>query len=458
MPPGTEIIVTHANAPLTVEGRRRLIERCRTRPIAHVAAEMGISRATASKWVNRYEQFGDLGLLDRSSTPMRQPTATDSPTVTRIEEMRRTHKRSAARIEFELAREGARVSRRTISRILVQLGLNRRRFIDPTGETNREPQRIVAERPGHMVHVDVKKAGRIPDGGGWRVHGRDSPEARAVERTKQRGARRGYVYLHSAVDGNTRLAFTEALEDEKGATAAGFLDRARIWFAEHGITSIERIVTDNGACYRSAVFTDAVLPARHQRITPYTPQHNGKVERYNRILAEEFLYARTWRSEQERADGLLLWNLHYNYHRPHGAHDGQPPASAAPLAVNNVVASYTCAGVVGWSSASAASRLTLQQRPRCDGLGQGHDHGGADQHAQPKRIQVGDAVGQRPVVSGDDRSGEFIRFDRGLKAHLRQRSHKDRLQRVMERSFVLQELLAQRLVVARLRGEVDANP
>lgn len=331
----------HRNAPLTLEGRRRLVERCRTRPIAHVAAEMGISRATASKWVNRYRAFGDLGLFDRSSTSLRQPTATSGTVVRRIEWMRREHKWSAARIAFELEQEGVPLSRRTVTRLLGQLRLNRRRFIDPTGETNREPQRIIAERPGHMVHIDVKKVGRIPDGGGWRIHGRGSPEARAVERTKKRGTRRGYVYLHSAIDGHTRLAYTEALDDEKGATAAGFLERAKTWFAAHGIATIERIVTDNGACYRSKAFAEAARPARQQRITPYTPRHNGKVERYNRILAEEFLYARTWHSERERADGLVLWNQHYNYHRPHGAHHGQPPASATPVAVNNVLASYS---------------------------------------------------------------------------------------------------------------------
>lgn len=258
----------HANAPLTVEGRRRLVERCRTRPIAHVAAEMGVSRATASKWVNRYRQFGEIGLMDRSSTPLGQPTATDPMVIIRIEHMRRQHKWSAARIEFELDSDGITLSRRTVSRILLQLGLNRRSFIDPNGESNRETQRIIAERPGHMVHVDVKKVGRIPDGGGWRVHGRDSPESRAVERTKRRGTRRGYVYLHSAIDGHTRLAYTEALDNEKGLTAAEFLERAKRWFAAHGIATIERIVTDNGACYRSRVFSEALLPGRHQRITP----------------------------------------------------------------------------------------------------------------------------------------------------------------------------------------------
>lgn len=331
----------HANAPLTVEGRNRLIQRCHTRPIAHVAAEMGISRATASKWVNRYKQYGELGLVDRSSTPVHQPTATPARLAKRIEAMRREHKWSASRIAFELSQEGAPVSRRTITRLLAQLGLNRRKFIDPNGETNREPQKILAKRPGHMVHLDVKKSGRIPEGGGWRVHGKNSAEAKAVARTKKRGAKTGYVYLHSAIDGYSRLAYTEALPDEKAVTAVAFLDRARAWFAAHGIARIERIVTDNGSCYRARAFADATGESRHQRITPYTPRHNGKIERYNRILAEEFLYARTWQSEQERAAALEVWNRHYNYHRPHGAHDGQPPASATPSRVNNVVASYS---------------------------------------------------------------------------------------------------------------------
>ena len=333
--------MTHANAPLTREGRKRLVERCRTRPISHVAAEMGISRATASKWVNRYRSFGEIGLLDRSSAPVRQPTATPPETISQIEQLRRERKWPASRIAFELHADGVTVSRRTISRHLVLLGLNRRAFIDPNGETNREVKTITAKHPGHMVHLDVKKVGRIPDGGGWRVHGKDSPEARAAARAKTRGARAGYAYLHSAIDGNTRLAYTESLENEQAATAVAFLDRARDWFAKHGIVKIERIITDNGACYRSAHFAAALNGAEHRRTRPYTPKHNGKVERYNRILAEEFLYARTWTSENQREKALEAWNLHYNYHRPHGAHGGKPPASATPQRVNNVVASYS---------------------------------------------------------------------------------------------------------------------
>lgn len=302
---------------------------------------MGISRQCASKWVNRYRQFGELGLQDRSCAPRRQPTATPVEVVMRIEQWRREHKWSAARIAFELQAEGVRISRRTVTRHLARLGLNRRRFLDPTGASNRKPRKIIARRPGHMVHVDVKKVGRIPDGGGWRAHGRGSPAAKAVARAKHTGAPGGYVYLHSAVDGFSRLAYTEALPDETAATAVAFLRRARAFFAAHGITHLERIVTDNGACYRAHDFATVLQGAQHQRITPYTPRHNGKVERYNRILAEEFLYARTWTSEQQRADALQVWNIHYNYHRPHTAAGNRPPASRLPAGVTNVQASYT---------------------------------------------------------------------------------------------------------------------
>ncbi|GAB1333331.1 hypothetical protein ACE1SV_76700 [Streptomyces sennicomposti] len=149
-----------------MEGRRRLVDRCRTRPIAHVAAEMGISRACASKWVNRYRRHGELGLEDRSSAPHHQPTATPSEILNLAEELRRTHKWSAARIAFESSQAGMPIGRRTVTRHLAEIGLNRRRFIGPDGEANRQSRKIHARRPGHMIHVDVKKVGRIPDGGG----------------------------------------------------------------------------------------------------------------------------------------------------------------------------------------------------------------------------------------------------------------------------------------------------
>lgn len=288
----------HRNAPLSVEGRRRLVVRCQTAR-SRTSPPRWASRQCASKWGNRYRRHSEAGLLDRPSVPHQQPTATHAEVVARIERLRRRRKYSARRIAPELATEGITISARTVSRHLVHLGLNRRRFLDPTGTTNRTPRKIIARWPGHMVHLDVKKVGQIPTGGGWRVHGRGSERAKQATRGRTRGQRARYTYLHSAIDGHSRLAYTEALPDEKASTAIAFTHRTRAFFAAHGIIHIHihRIVTDNGACYKAHDFAQALHGARHQRITPYTPRHNGKIERYNRILADEFLYARTWTSE-----------------------------------------------------------------------------------------------------------------------------------------------------------------
>jgi transposase InsO family protein len=262
--------------------------------------------------------------------------------VARIEELRRSRKWSAAQIAGELAVEGHKVSVRTVGRWLERLGINRRRDLDPTGARNRAPGKIVARYPGHMVHLDVKKVGRIPDGGGWRAHGRDSAQARSVERAKAKGTRAGYVYLHSAIDGYSRLAYTEALGDETAHATIAFLRRAAAFFAAHGIARITRVVTDNGANYRATAFTTAVraVASRHQRTRPYTPRHNGKVERYNRILTEELLYARVWTCEAERTNAIAIWNIHYNYHRGHTTAAGRPPATRLHHTVTNVTPSY----------------------------------------------------------------------------------------------------------------------
>jgi transposase InsO family protein len=334
--------MSHRNAPLTPAGRLRLVQRCRYRPIAHVAAEAGVSRQCLSKWVQRYRRDGDGGLEDHSSAPGRRPTALAPEVVAEIERLRRDKKWSARLIVVELAEQGHQVSVATVSRWLVRLGLNRRGWLDTDGEPLRQPGKIVARYRGHMVHLDVKKAGRIPDGGGWRVHGRGSAQHKANDRAKAAGARAGYVYLHSAIDGFSRLAYTEHLPDETARTAIGFWARARAFFAVHGITRITRVVTDNGSCYRSKAFARATGHAsRHQLIKPYTPKHNGKVERYNRILAEELLYARPFTSEAQRAAAVEVWNIHYNYHRPHTAAGNQPPAQRLGLGVTNVVRSYT---------------------------------------------------------------------------------------------------------------------
>ena len=203
--------MTRRNAPLTPQGRYQLVMRVQAgRPIAHVAAEAGIARATLSKWVARYRQGGVPELEDRSSAPFHCPARTSAETVDLIEHWRRTHKWSARRISHELAVRGTVVSVRTMTRWLDRAGLNRRRDIDPTGQTNRVSKPIPARFPGHMIHLDVKKIGRIPPGGGWRAHGRGTPKAKASKRGK--GARIGYTYLHTAIDGFSRLAYTEALD------------------------------------------------------------------------------------------------------------------------------------------------------------------------------------------------------------------------------------------------------
>ena len=219
----------------------------------------------------------------------------------------------------------------TVHRWLVRLGISRLRDLDVTGGSNRQIRRIQAREPGHMVHLDVKKIGTIPDGGGWRVHGRGSDGDRHARRQKV-----GYRYFHTAVDGYSRPAYTEALPNEQGPTAAAFLGRARAFFAAHSISTIKRVITDNGPCYRSWAFAGALpTEAQHRRIRPLRPQTNGKAERYHRTLAAEFAYARPWTSEAERSDWLHRWNIHYNYHRTHTprsetSHQPQPPHTASP--------------------------------------------------------------------------------------------------------------------------------
>lgn len=334
---------SHANAVHTPEGRYRLVRRCEHRPLAHVAAEAGISRACLAKWRRRFEADGLEGLQDRSSAPHRRPTITSPAVVELIDTWRREHHWSARAIRTELTAHGHDVSLATVGRWLKRLGISRLRDLDPDGSSNRVTGKITAAFPGHMVHMDVKKAGRIPDGGGHRAHGRASAQNRAVQRAKTAGARAGYVFLHSMVDGYSRLAYTESLTDEKASTTIGFYARARAFFAAHGIDHVVTVVTDNGANYRAKEFARVIAAsaARQQRIRPYTPRHNGKVERYNRTLASEVLYTRIWRSEDERTAAIQRWNIHYNYHRDHTAIGDRPPAALLSARVTNVMSQNT---------------------------------------------------------------------------------------------------------------------
>ncbi|MFJ6785613.1 IS481 family transposase [Streptomyces yangpuensis] len=317
--------MSHRNARLTVHGRRILVERVLAgRPVAHVAAEMGISRPTAHKWVRRWKSEGDVGLADRSSRPGRTPHRTPAAVEERVCDLRRTRKLGPARIGPIVGLPPS-----TVYRILTRHRLNRPAWLDrPTGTVIRRYER---GRPGELVHVDVKKLGRIPDGGGHRVLGRDA--GRPV-----RGM--GFDYIHSAVDDHSRLAYSEIHPDEKVATCAGFLARAATFFHRHGITRIERVLTDNAWAYRKGLAWKAVLAdlgAVGKLTRAYRPQTNGKVERFNRTLLDEWAYLRPYTSNDERTAALTDFLHTYNHHRCHTALGGHPPISR----VNNPAGQYT---------------------------------------------------------------------------------------------------------------------
>lgn len=301
------------------------------RPAAHVAAEMGISRATAYKWLARFRAEGVQGLADRSSRPRTSPSRTAPATEAAIVALRRDRRLGPARIAGILG-----LNPSTVHRVLARHGMPRLAWLDrPTGEPVRRYER---PRPGELVHIDVKKLGRLRDGGGWRFAGRDSLERRRA----RAGARIGYEYVHCAIDDHTRLAYAEIHPDERADTCAAFLRRAAAWFADHGITRIERVMTDNALAYRrSRAWRDALagIGADARFTRRYRPQTNGKAERFNRTLLEEWAYARPFRSGSERADALPDWLHTYNHHRTHTSLNGQPPISR--LAVNNLMGHYT---------------------------------------------------------------------------------------------------------------------
>lgn len=320
--------MSHANAPLTPEGRRRLCERVDAgRPIAHVAAEAGISRQCLSKWYGRWVD-GDADLGDRSSRPFGSPMRTPAAVVTAIEVLRRTRKFGPARIAHELARRGVQVAASTVHRVLVRLGLSRLRDLDrPTGERARRARRYERAAPGELVHTDVKKLGVIRDGGGWWAHGRGSAQDKAAHR----GPRVGYDYLHVVIDDHSRLLHAEVLPDERGETCAAFITRAAEFMAGYGIT-IERVMSDNAFAYRhSTAYAAAVAAlspgARRKFIRPHCPWTNGKAERVNQTANDEWARAAVYGSSAERTAALATWVHEYNHHRPHAALGGLPPIS-----------------------------------------------------------------------------------------------------------------------------------
>jgi transposase InsO family protein len=313
----------HRNARLTPAGRLLLCQRIEGGwPVAHAAASMGISRDRAYVWWRRYQAQGIVGLEDRSSRPHRCPTRTKASTERRILTLRQKRGLGPARIAGIVHMHPS-----TVHRVLARHGRSRLRDLD---RVTRTPiRRIEMSRPGELVHVDVKKLGRIPRGGGWRSHGRAKLKGQHL-RTKV-----GYAYVHSAIDGYSRLAYSEVLPDERAETAADFWDRAQTFFGEHDI-EVERVLSDNGNCYRSSDFADALGAITHTFTRPYHPATNGKVERFNRTLLAEWAYARPWTSEGQRTRGLAKWLHIYNHHRHHTAVGGAPLSR-----VGNLTGHYT---------------------------------------------------------------------------------------------------------------------
>jgi transposase InsO family protein len=304
-----------------------LVQRVRQEgmPVAHAAKAMGVSRQCAHRWVGRFDAEGEAGLHDRSSRPHRTPGRTAAAVEDLVVAARLEHRRGPDWLGPELG-----VAARTVTRILRRHGVPRLRECDPlTGEVIRSSKatavRYERDRPGELVHMDVKKIGRIPDGGGWRAHGREMGSTSERKKTKV-----GYDYVHSLVDDHSRLAYSEIHADERAGTVAEFYERATEYFADHGIDRVERLMTDNAFSYRhGARLRDLLATAgtRHLFIKPHCPWQNGKVERLNRTLQTEWAYRQVFTSNDERAAALAPWLDYYNHRRRHSAIGGLPPIS-----------------------------------------------------------------------------------------------------------------------------------
>jgi transposase InsO family protein len=303
------------------------------RPISHVADEAGVSRQRLGVWYQRWCKEGEAGLEDRSSRPVRSPNLISDELGDLIEKMRRETKKGPARISGILRMEGHDVSPTTVHRELERRGINRLRDLDaPTGEDMRvNKNRYEHGAPGDMLHIDVKKVGKIPKGGGWRAHGRDSEQALKSQRKGNK--RPGYTYLHVCVDDNSRLAYVEAHENEQAVTAVAFFERCCVFYASHGIDVIKSVLTDNGSCYKSGLWKVALREngTKHRRTRRQTPKTNGKVERFNRTMKDEWLYVRVYLSEEDRRDKLIPFLNEYNHERPHSSIRNRPPISRAPV-------------------------------------------------------------------------------------------------------------------------------
>lgn len=331
--------MSHVNAALTPRARLRLAKLIvEERWPAAVAAKMFMcSVPTARKWAKRFREEGPAGMADRSSRPHHSPMKTPPSVVRQIVRQRLRLRLGPVQIGGKLGMPAS-----TVHTVLVRCRANRLSYVDRvTGEPIR---RYEHPHPGSMIHVDVTKFGNIPDGGGHKFVGRQQGSKNVVATAKRTGmrnstghARTGKAFLHTVVDDHSRVAYVEICNDEKAVTAIGVLERAVAWFAERGVT-VERVLSDNGSCYRSHAWRDAcaVLNIKHKRTRPYRPQTNGKIERFHRTLADGWAYAKLYETDKARRDALPAWIHFYNHHRIHSAINGTPTSR-----LNNLPGHYT---------------------------------------------------------------------------------------------------------------------
>ncbi|MEV6134864.1 IS481 family transposase [Nocardia sp. NPDC051990] len=318
--------MTHPNAALTPK-HRLIVARLVVDdgwPISEIAARFQVSWPTVKRWVDRY-RAGE-SMQDRSSRPHTSPNKTPPATTKRCISLRLRLREGPVQLACRLD-----IAPSTVHRILVASGLNRLSHVDrATGEPVR---RYEHPYPGSLIHVDVKKLGNIPDGGGWRYVGRrqggkNCAATPGKPKNNQRGPKMGYAFVYTVIDDYSRVAYAEVHDDETAITAASVLERAVTWFAQRG-TAVERVLSDNGGAYRSHLRRDtcAALGIKPKRTRPYRPQTNGKIERFHGTLADGWAYARCYISESERREALDGWLHYYNHHRPHTACSNQPPFS-----------------------------------------------------------------------------------------------------------------------------------
>lgn len=314
----------HKNARLTAHGRERIVRMVLSGQTPQtVSVAVGVCPRTVRKWVSRYRAEGVVGLADRTSRPKRLYRPTPQPVVDRIEDLRRQRLTGKA-----IAAETG-VSRATVSRVLRRLGLNKLKALEPAGPVRRYER----EHPGELIHIDIKKLGKFNRIGHRITNDRTG-------QSKTRGI--GWEFVHVCIDDASRIAFTQIKPDERKQSACAFLKAAIAYYASLGVR-VERVMTDNGSCYRSRAFAKACkrLGLRHIRTRPYTPKTNGKAERFIQTSLREWAYARAYNTSDQRAEELPRWMHRYNWHRPHGGIGSKPPISRLGLTGNNLLRLHT---------------------------------------------------------------------------------------------------------------------